>query len=104
MPETPRYVVLAELRARPECAGELAAFMARHAAASRAEPGCLTFDVCRDPADPTVFVLYEMYTDAAAYTAHRATEHYARFLREAPALIEPQGERLLLSRRVLACP
>lgn len=98
------YVVLAELRAQPGREGELAAFMARHAAASREEPGCLVFDVCRDPADPAAFVLYEAYTDEAAYVAHRATAHYARFMREAPALVEAQGDSLLVSRRVLSRP
>lgn len=98
------YVVLAELRARPERIAELDAFMARHAAASRAEPGCLAFDVCRDPADAAAFVLYEVYVDEAAYTAHRATGHYARFSREAPALVEPAGDSLLVSRRVLSRP
>jgi len=98
------YVVLAELRARPEQVAELATFMARHAAASREEPGCLTFDVCRDPDDPAAFVLYEAYTDEAAYQTHRGTPHYARFLREAPALLEHAGESLLVSRRVLARP
>ena len=52
-----RYVVLAELRARPERVAELDAFMARHAAASREEPGCLVFDVCREPGNAAAFVL-----------------------------------------------
>ena len=95
------YVVLAELRARPAREAELAAFMTRHAEASRAEPGCRVFDVCRDPADAQAFVLYEVYADEAAYQAHRATAHYARFLREAPALLESGDEGLLVSRRVL---
>lgn len=99
-----RYVVLAELRARPERIAELDAFMARHAAAARDEPGCLVFDLCRDPADAAVFVLYEVYLDEAAYAAHRATAHYARFSREAPALVEAAGDSLLVSRRVLARP
>lgn len=98
------YVVLAELRARPERAVELDALMTRHAAASREEPGCLVFDVCRDPADPRAFVLYEVYTDEAAYQAHRGTAHYERFTREAPALVEHSGESLLVTRRVLARP
>lgn len=95
------YVVLAELRGRAERLAELEAFMTRHAAASRAEPGCLLFEVCRDPADPAAFVLYESYVDEAAYRAHRDTAHYARFTREAPALVEHTGESLLVSRRVL---
>jgi quinol monooxygenase YgiN len=99
-----RYVVLAELRARPERVAELDAFMARHAAASREEPGCLVFDVCREPGHAAAVVLYEVYEDEAAYQAHRGTAHYARFVREAPALVERQGESLLRSRRMLTRP
>ena len=36
----------------------------------------------RDPADPRVFLLYEQYTDEAAYAAHGASEHFRRFALE----------------------
>jgi (4S)-4-hydroxy-5-phosphonooxypentane-2,3-dione isomerase len=50
-----------------------------NARASRnTEPGCRQFDVCRDPADPTLFFLYELYDDAAAIQAHLRTPHYLR--------------------------
>ena len=48
-----------------------------NARASReTEPGCRQFDVCRDPADPTLFFLYELYDDEAAIEAHLRTPHY----------------------------
>ena len=40
------------------------------------EPGCRQFDVCRDPADPTLFFLYELYDDEAAVQAHLRAPHY----------------------------
>ena len=42
------------------------------------EPGCRQFDVCRDPADPTLFFLYELYDDEAAIQAHLRSPHYLR--------------------------
>ena len=42
------------------------------------EPGCRQFDVCRDPADPTLFFLYELYDDEAAVQAHLRAPHYLR--------------------------
>jgi hypothetical protein len=36
------------------------------------KPGCHRFDVCRDPGDPTLFFLYELYDDEAAFQAHLA--------------------------------
>ena len=40
------------------------------------EAGCRQFDVCRDPADPTLFFLYELYDDEAAVQAHLRSAHY----------------------------
>ena len=48
-----------------------------NARASRdCEPGCRQFDVCRDPDDPTVFFLYELYDDEAAIQAHLRAPHF----------------------------
>ena len=43
------------------------------------EPDCRQFDVSVDPSDPGRFFLYERYTDATAFEAHRQTEHYAEY-------------------------
>ncbi len=48
--------------------------------ASRAETGNLRWDVWRDQADPTRFVLDELYIDNAAVAAHRASPHFAAYL------------------------
>ncbi len=43
------------------------------------EPGNLRFDVIQQVDDPTRFVLYEAYIDAAAAAAHKQTPHYLRW-------------------------
>ncbi|MCU0262727.1 MAG: antibiotic biosynthesis monooxygenase [Candidatus Nanopelagicales bacterium] len=48
-----------------------------NATASLEEPGVLRFDVIADLADPTHFVLVEVYRDDSAPAAHKETEHYA---------------------------
>jgi quinol monooxygenase YgiN len=54
--------------------------MAANAESSvRDEPGCLRFDVCAVGSDENRFVLYELYTDAAAFEAHKASPHFARW-------------------------
>ncbi len=40
------------------------------------EPGCRQFDVCRDPAHPALFFLYELYDDEAAIDAHLHSPHF----------------------------
>lgn len=44
---------------------------AAHIAASRAEPGCIQFDL-RQTDDPLVFAFAERFADAAAFAAHQA--------------------------------
>ncbi len=43
------------------------------------EPGNLRFDVLRSAADPTRFLLYEVYESQAAADAHKLTAHYLRW-------------------------
>lgn len=70
-------VLVVEFRIKPEHVADFAAAIATNARASVAgEPGCRQFDVCRDPADPTLFFLYELYDDAAAVQAHMKMPHY----------------------------
>jgi quinol monooxygenase YgiN len=45
---------------------------------SRAEAGCITFDVSRSVEDENVFVLYEEWQDQAALDFHYKTEHFER--------------------------
>jgi len=46
---------------------------------SRAEAGCITFDVSRSNDDPNAFVLYEEWRDQAALEEHYRTEHFKTF-------------------------
>ncbi|PHQ72110.1 MAG: antibiotic biosynthesis monooxygenase [Sneathiella sp.] len=43
------------------------------------EPDCHYFDICVSPDDPGVVLLYELYTDAAAFDAHLASDHFVQF-------------------------
>lgn len=66
-----------------------------NASASVREPGNVRFDVLRSAEDPTRFLLYEAYRDAAGAAAHKETEHYRRW-REAVAdwMAEPRWAAL----------
>ncbi len=47
--------------------------------ASRQEPGCVTYVAHTVEDDPTMVVLYEQYSDAAALEFHRNTPHFHQF-------------------------
>jgi len=53
-----------------------------NAVASRTEPGCLEFTVFRAIDEPRAFLLYERYTDDAAFLAHRKTPHFKRIIED----------------------
>ena len=46
---------------------------------SRLEPGCIRFDVVQNQEDKTQFTFYEVYKDADAVGAHRASAHFSRW-------------------------
>ncbi len=58
-------------------ADEVVAMLRELGAASRAEAGCLGYEVARGD-DGTSFVLFEKWRDQAALDAHYASEHFAR--------------------------
>jgi quinol monooxygenase YgiN len=74
------FVVIAQYRARAGEADRIEEALRKMVAPTRAEPGNLDYQVCRDPKDPSLFVLFERYADARAFDAHRATPHFATWL------------------------
>src|SRR5580658_7969347 len=70
-------IVHVHVRVRPGRTAEFLAATLVNARASLGEPGVLRFDVIQDQADPEHVVLVEVYRDAGASVAHKATPHYA---------------------------
>lgn len=62
-----------------------------NARASLEEPGVVRFDVIQEQADPTRFVLVEVYRDADAPARHKETPHYAAWRKIVdPLMAEPR--------------
>ncbi len=74
------FSLMVQMEVRPGRRAEFLAGMAANAEASvRDEPGCLRFDLCSVESDENRFVLYELYTDADAFAAHKAAPHFAQW-------------------------
>ncbi|MEL6643404.1 MAG: putative quinol monooxygenase [Pseudomonadota bacterium] len=88
------FVLTVEIVVAP---GELDCFlplMAENARASVAdEPGCHQFDVVQDRDDPHQILLYEVYTDEAAFQHHVKTPHYEAFNAAAGPLMASKTAR-----------
>jgi len=61
---------------------------------SREEPGCRFYQAYRDPAEPRVFHIFEIYDDEGAVEAHGASEHFKAYAlgQAIPALASRQRE------------
>jgi quinol monooxygenase YgiN len=71
--------LVAFLACKPGREDALEAAAALLVAASRTEPGCLRYDLWREPGYGRRYLIDELYVDHAAYQAHRLTPHYAAF-------------------------
>jgi quinol monooxygenase YgiN len=71
--------ITAILAAKPGKEAELERLLRGLAEPSRAEPGCLRWDLWQDGEDPARFVIDELYEDDSAVTAHRATAHFQNY-------------------------
>jgi (4S)-4-hydroxy-5-phosphonooxypentane-2,3-dione isomerase len=69
--------LVVEFRIKPPFIAAFEEVIAANAQASLdSEPGCRLFEVCRDPADPALFFLYELYDHEAAIDAHLHSPHF----------------------------
>jgi quinol monooxygenase YgiN len=70
-------IVHVHVHVKADCVGKFLAATEANARASIQEPGIARFDLCQQADDPTRFVLVEVYKNADAPAAHKATPHYA---------------------------
>ncbi|MCU1647314.1 MAG: hypothetical protein JWN03_7589 [Nocardia sp.] len=82
---TPRPM-LAILDAKPGMAEAFRDKIVDLVRAVRKEPGCVTFTAYEARDIPGRFYLYEIYTNAAAFDAHLATDHVHDFIASIPTL------------------
>ena len=79
MPASTPYINAVELDIVPAEFEKFKAAILANAAASVTEPGCRQFDVLFEESNPHHVFLYEVYDNAAALDAHRATAHFKTY-------------------------
>jgi quinol monooxygenase YgiN len=85
-------IVHVQVRVKPECIDAFKQATIENARHSIKEPGIARFDVIQQKADPTQFVLVEVYRSVEATAAHKETPHYAAWRdRAEPLLAEPRS-------------
>lgn len=73
------YVVSATWTAEPGQEDVVRDAVERLTPPSRQEPGNVLYQAYQDPAEPSVFRLFEVYEDEDAYAAHGASAHFAQY-------------------------
>jgi quinol monooxygenase YgiN len=85
-------VVHVHVRVKPDCVDSFKAASLANARQSVQEPGIARFDVVQQQADPTRFVLVEVYRTAEAPAAHKETRHYQTWRDTVePMMAEPRS-------------
>lgn len=72
---------------RPELADEFPRMVEDFTAATRAEPGCISFEWARSADDPDVYFLVEAFRDAAAGEAHVSSGHFKAAIARMPGFL-----------------
>jgi (4S)-4-hydroxy-5-phosphonooxypentane-2,3-dione isomerase len=76
----PRLMYVVDLDIAPAVFDQFMAALKENAAASMADPGCRSFSIAASKNDPHHIVLIEVYDDEAALEAHRATDHFKKYM------------------------
>lgn len=76
---TAEITLIATINALPAHTEAVAAGLQELVTASRAEPGCLQYDLHRHQTRAEQFVMIERWRDAEALDKHRATRHFQHF-------------------------
>lgn len=91
MPENTLRVV-ARMVARPEAVGEVRAILAGLVVPTRAERGCLVYELLQNRHDPTDFTFVEEWKSDAALDAHLSSEHIRAARSRLPELLAAEPD------------
>lgn len=76
------FVVAIMLEAKDGEAEALATILRDMTPPTMAEPGVKLFLPYRSPKNPSLFFVFELYVDEAAWSAHEATDHFKAAVKE----------------------
>jgi quinol monooxygenase YgiN len=84
--------VFARVRAKAGQESQLLQELLALIAPTRAEAGCIDYDLHQSQSDPAVFVFYENWASQAALDAHARTPHLQAYLKRIPDIAEGAPE------------
>lgn len=100
MSQAPLLTVVAEMTARPGKESDLRAALLACIEPTRAEAGCVQYDLHESTERPGHFVFFENWTSRAALDQHLATPHLESLKAALPSLLE--GDARILTFHKIA--
>lgn len=98
------YAITITLRALPGRSDELFELSRATVEPSRAEPGCLFFDLLRGVEDHDELVFYEAYRNRADFEAHLTMPHVREWQAKALGLLDRTSIRMPAHVSVVGAP
>ena len=93
-----KVTVIARIRAKAGRAQRVKEELLKLLAPTRAESGCINFDMHQGTTDPAQFLFHENWTSEAALKAHFETPHIENWLQQAEGLLAEPLEVTLWNR------
>ena len=94
------FVLVVNIRIKPESVDKFMQDLKANAREARKEPGCRQFEVLVDPKDGTKIMLFEVYDDEKAFEAHQATPHFKKYLAEAVPLLASRERQVFAKAEI----
>jgi len=84
---TTPLTIVARIEAQPDHVDRLRNALLKLIEPTRAEEGCLQYDLHQDQYDPTVFLFFENWRSRELWQAHLNSEHIAAYRKESEGAV-----------------
>jgi (4S)-4-hydroxy-5-phosphonooxypentane-2,3-dione isomerase len=93
----PLYINAVDLDIQPGQTDQFLSLLKVNGAAAVKEPGCREFNITVSQKDPNHVFLFEVYDNAAALEAHRATDHFKSYVAATKDMVVKRDVRAMNS-------
>jgi (4S)-4-hydroxy-5-phosphonooxypentane-2,3-dione isomerase len=93
----PLYINAVDLDINPADIDKFLAALKVNGAAAVQEPGCREFNITVSQKDPNHVFIFEVYDNAAALDAHRATDHFKAYAAATKEMVAKRDVRAMSS-------
>lgn len=81
------HTLVMRIKIHPEKVDSFVGIMREISENTKDEPGCLVFEMRRDPSEENTFIVFESFVDKAAFDVHDKADYHQRNLKELGAAI-----------------